>query len=224
MQDPKAKLGARLLFGVVHVDAPSGVRFDLPDRNTADLSSLSLLTGALRRETNVAGERLSTDAPSWFLAGRSTAPNDGDTSGHDQRDRKTLWQGLDHHDTGRRTRIRSDHHCLESPIAADDLCTWLELLTGFAGTDLLRLKAIVSVVGRPGPVLLYGEQNMFNAPQTLPRWPTGDHRTRITLLTRNLNEDCLRDLLAILTQAASPRWRSNARATQLPRDRATGRR
>ncbi|WP_084304993.1 GTP-binding protein [Bradyrhizobium sp. ARR65] len=166
---------------------------------------------------------MSSDAPSWFFAGYSAAPNDGQTSGHDRHDRKTLRQGPGRYDIDRRTRIRSDHHTLESPIAAEDLCTWLELLTGFAGTDLLQLKAIVSVEGWPGPVLLYGEQNVFSA-LPLTEWLIEDHRTRIALVTRNLNEDCLRDLLAILTLAGSSGCRSKIPAVQASRDRATGRR
>jgi hypothetical protein len=90
------------------------------------------------------------------------------------------------------------------------------------GLDLLRLKAIVSVAGWPGPILLHGEQNMFSAPLTLTQWPTGDHRTRIALVTRNLNEACLRELLAILTAAVSAGRPSKTPAIQSHPDRAAG--
>jgi G3E family GTPase len=196
----------------------------LPDRNTADPSSASPLTSFLSDETTVPSNRNSADAQSLFFAECSAAldfrhPND---IGRRNRGRRNLRQQPGRPKLDRRTEIRTFHHVLENPIAADDLCTWLELLTDFAGTDLLRLKAIVSVAGWPGPILLHGEQNMFSAPLTLTQWPTGDHRTRIALVTRNLNEACLRELLAILTAAVSAGRPSKTPAIQSHPDRAAG--
>jgi G3E family GTPase len=110
---------------------------------------------------------------------------------------------------------------LDDPIAAEDLCTWLELLMDFAGTGLLQIKAIINVAGWPGPVLLHGAQNMFSAPLSLTGWPTADRRTRIALVTRNLNEECLGELLGILT-AASAHGRPQTPAIQPQLDRAAG--
>jgi G3E family GTPase len=172
--------------------------FILPDRNTADRSSASLLAGFLSDGTTVHRDSNSVEAQSPLFAECSAAlnsrhPND---IGHDNRDRRNL-QRPGRREVDRRTGIKTFHHTLEHPIAAEDLCTWLDLLMDFAGSDLLWLKAIVSVAGWPGPVLLHGAQKVFCAPLTLTQWPTGDHRTRIALVTRNLNEDCLRELLAI---------------------------
>jgi G3E family GTPase len=196
----------------------------LPDRNTADPSSTSPLTSFLSDETAVPSNRNSVDAQSLLFAEYSAAldsrhPND---IGHHSPGRRNPRQKPGHRELDRRTAIKTFHHILEHPIAAEDLCTWLELLMDFAGTDLLRLKAIVSVAGWPGPVLLYGEQNMFSAPLSLTQWPTGDHRTRIALVTRNLNEECLQELLAILTAAVSAARRSKMPATQPHPDRAAG--
>jgi G3E family GTPase len=182
----------------------------LPDRNTADPSPASLLTNFLSGGMTVPNDCKSMDAQRRFFAECRN------------RRRRNLRQGPGHRNVGRRTGIRTFYHILEHPIAAEDLCTWLALLMDFAGTDLLRLKAIVGVAGWPGPVLLNGEQHMFSAPLTLTKWPTGDHRTRIALVTRNLNEDCLRELLAILTVAVSAGRGSKTPAIQPHPDRTAG--
>lgn len=147
-------------------------------------------------------------------------PND---TGHDTRGRRVLRQGHGHQhaDLDLRKGIRIFRHTLKHPITAEDLCTWLELLIGFAGTDLLQIKAIINVAGLPGPVLLHGEQQMLRAPQTLTRWPSRDRRTRIALVTRRLDEACLRELLGILT-AASTHGRSQTPPIQPQFYRAAG--
>jgi G3E family GTPase len=119
-------------------------------------------------------------------------------------------------------KIKAFSHILEYPITADDLCTWLELLMDFAGSGLLRLKAIVRVADRPGPVLLHGGRRLLYPPVTLPQWPSDDRRTRILLIACNLNEDCLRELLDVLTAAASAHARLIASAIQPAPDRVAG--
>jgi G3E family GTPase len=203
--------------------------FDLPDRNStaADSIPISLLTRVLdRAETTVLNRRKSIDVQSWLDA-KSGTPMDyrrpNNIADHD-RGKKTVRRDRSHQHAGikRRARIGTFCHTLEHPITADDLCTWLELLMDFAGSDLLRLKAIVRVAGHPGPVLLHGLGRCLYPPVTLSQWPSGDRRTRIVLITRNLNEDCLRELLGILTAAASAHGRSQTPAIQPQLDRAAG--
>lgn len=170
-------------------------------------------------------ERKSMDVQSRSFAecGPALDYSDPNVTGHHTRGRKVLHQGhgYQHADLDLRKRIRTFHHILKHPVAAEDLCTWLELLIGFAGTDLLQIKAIINVAGLSGPVLLHGEQQMLSAPQTLTRWPSRDRRTRIALVTRGLNEACLRELLGILT-AASAHGRSQTPAIQPQLHRTAG--
>jgi G3E family GTPase len=119
-------------------------------------------------------------------------------------------------------KIKAYCHILEYPITADDLCTWLELLMDFAGSGLLRLKGIVRVADRSGPVLLHGVRRLLYPPVTLSQWPSDDRRTRILLIACNLNEDCLRELLDVLTTAASAHDRLIASAIQPAPDRVAG--
>ncbi|MGH7126309.1 MAG: CobW family GTP-binding protein [Stellaceae bacterium] len=84
-------------------------------------------------------------------------------------------------------------HCLvhEAPLSWPRLARWLEALASLRGPDLLRLKGIVAVEGRAGPVVIHAVQHVLHAPRELQAWPDADHRSRIVLITRNIAPDAL---------------------------------
>jgi G3E family GTPase len=100
----------------------------------------------------------------------------------------------------------SRHHgissfCLvhEEPVAWPALGAWLGSLASLRGPDLLRVKGIVNVAGREGPVVIHGVQQVFHPPRELRRWPDADRRTRIVFITRNIPEAALRAFFAAMT-------------------------
>ncbi len=66
------------------------------------------------------------------------------------------------------------------------LSAWLGAVASLKGPDLLRVKGIVNVAGRAGPVVIHGVQHVFHPPVELARWPDGDRRTRMIFITRNI--------------------------------------
>jgi G3E family GTPase len=74
----------------------------------------------------------------------------------------------------------------DQPIEWENLRAWLEALASLKGPDLLRMKGIVNIAGRAGPVVLHGVQHVFHPPQELARWPDADRRSRIVFITRNI--------------------------------------
>jgi G3E family GTPase len=84
-------------------------------------------------------------------------------------------------------------HCLvhEKPLPWPRLARWLEALASLRGPDLLRLKGIVAVDGRAGPVVIQAVQHVLHAPRALLAWPDGDRRSRIVLITRNIAPSAL---------------------------------
>jgi G3E family GTPase len=76
----------------------------------------------------------------------------------------------------------------DQPIEWENLRAWLEALASLKGPDLLRMKGIVNIAGRAGPVVLHAVQHVFHPPQELSRWPDADRRSRIVFITRNIPE------------------------------------
>jgi G3E family GTPase len=97
------------------------------------------------------------------------------------------------HDHAEHTGAHAAHHGIESfvlthgaPIAWETLSAWLASIASLRGADFLRLKGIVNVAGRAGPVAIDGVQHVFHPPRELARWPDEDRRTRIVFIVRNI--------------------------------------
>jgi G3E family GTPase len=86
---------------------------------------------------------------------------------------------------------------LDHPIASAALTRWLEMLVAFQGPDLLRVKGLVNVADRAGPLVIQGVQHIFHPPIELAAWPSDDRRTRIVFITRGLDEAALRNTLGL---------------------------
>ena len=117
----------------------------------------------------------------------------------------TAEGGHHRHDVNRHDeRIRAFSIIREQPMAWAALSGWLDALSSMRGDDLLRLKAIVGIAERPDePVVLHGVQHLFHPPVLLPRWPSGDRRTRMVFITRDLPRDAILTTLAAFEAAGA---------------------
>lgn len=89
----------------------------------------------------------------------------------------------------------------EQPFTWNAFSAALELLANLRGPDLLRVKGIVNVDGKP--VVVQGVQHVFHEPVELDRWPSEDHGTRLVFITRNIPAEVIRNLLSAVAAAAS---------------------
>ena len=72
---------------------------------------------------------------------------------------------------------------------------FLDLLRSLHGPNLLRLKGIVKLAEEPQrPLVIHGVQHVFHPPVRLPSWPDEDQRTRIVLITRDVEPQTVRAL------------------------------
>lgn len=92
-----------------------------------------------------------------------------------------------HHPSVRTLSLRFD-----APFAWAAFSAAMELLISLRGQDMLRVKGIVNVEGRP--VVVQGVGHVFHPPVTLDRWPSEDQGTRIVFITRNIEADKLKAL------------------------------
>jgi G3E family GTPase len=83
-------------------------------------------------------------------------------------------------------------------ITLPGLVLWMNLLAGFRGAGLLRVKGIVNVEGRPYAV--QAVQTIVSEPMPLDAWPEGDdRRSRLVFITRGIDADDIRRTFATFT-------------------------
>jgi len=100
----------------------------------------------------------------------------------------SAWLGADahdsrhshHHDDG----IRTFSVTRDRPIEAAGLELWLDLLASYRGPNLLRVKGLLNVAGKP--VVVHAVQHLFHPPLALEAWPDGDRRSRIVFITHGI--------------------------------------
>ncbi len=93
----------------------------------------------------------------------------------------------------------------DRPFDWDRFAATLQLLSSLRGPDLLRVKGLVHVAGEPGPVLVQGAQHVFHPPVTLEAWPSGERRSRLVFITRDLPRESIEALFAAVgALAAAP--------------------
>ena len=73
---------------------------------------------------------------------------------------------------------------------------WLYLLAGLRGANLLRVKGLLNVEGRP--VVVHAVQTLLDEPVTLERWPDADRRSRLVFITRDMDRADIDKTLAAL--------------------------
>lgn len=104
---------------------------------------------------------------------------------------------------------RHDDHILsycftfDEPIDPELFAGWLDLLMAVKGADILRIKGIVNMRNRTGPVVIHGVQHIFHPPVELTGWPSDDRRTRIVFITRNVPRSVIEDTFSALTGCAA---------------------
>jgi G3E family GTPase len=75
----------------------------------------------------------------------------------------------------------------ELPLGWRGVDGWLRSLRIAHGENLLRLKGILNLAESPVPVAVHGVHHVMHPPVQLPAWPDADRRSRIVLITRNID-------------------------------------
>ena len=83
--------------------------------------------------------------------------------------------------------IRAHSIIVDKPVSWKSFSYWLELLAELRGEEMLRVKGIIAVDDHPEqPFVIHGVQHVFHPPIKLDRWPSSDRRTRLALITRDI--------------------------------------
>jgi G3E family GTPase len=103
----------------------------------------------------------------------------------------------DHHDHDH------DHHdgihafCIykEEPLPWESWVGFLQSLIDARGADMLRIKGILNVDGLDQPVAVHGVQHVFHPPAILEKWPSGDRRSRLVFIAKDVPEQVIKTML-----------------------------
>jgi G3E family GTPase len=102
--------------------------------------------------------------------------------------------------------IRSFVLVRDEPLPRDGFEAWLDTVIAMRGEDLLRVKGIVNLAETPErPLVFHGVQHLYQPPESLPAWPSADHRTRIVFITRGVDAEALDESLSVFARRRRPR-------------------
>lgn len=109
-----------------------------------------------------------------------------------------------HEHDGHRHDRRIGTFCLtlDRPVDWARFIAWLQLLLASRGEQLLRVKGLLAVAGRPRPLVIQGVQHVFYPPVELPCWPDDDRRSRLVFITRDLSRAAVETSLRRLVEDA----------------------
>ena len=86
----------------------------------------------------------------------------------------------------------------DDPLPRDGFYAWLDMVIAMRGEDLLRVKGIVNLLEQPDqPLVFHGVQHLYQAPVSLPAWPSPDRRTRIVFITRGVDAAAMDESLRV---------------------------
>jgi G3E family GTPase len=104
------------------------------------------------------------------------------------------------HDPG----IRSRSFVLRGPVSWADLAAWQAAMIERFGDRLLRVKGLVEIAETGRPIVVHGIGRYFHPPERLDAWPSDDHRSRLVLIYRDVDDTMLDHAMTLLAPTGAP--------------------
>ncbi len=113
--------------------------------------------------------------------------------------------GHDHHDHAHDNdpnrhdaHVRAFSVVFDRPMKEEAVEMWLSSILSLRSEDMLRIKGVVNIENRPGPMVIQAVQNLVHPPIRMAAWPDADKRTRLVFITRDIPKEALEASLAVL--------------------------
>jgi G3E family GTPase len=117
----------------------------------------------------------------------------------DEEQAEHAGDGHDHHEHGRHdAAITTFTLRFDKPLAWQAFTQTIEVLTALRGPDLLRVKGLVNVESKTGPMVVQGVQHLFHPPIELAAWPGADRGTRLVFITRGITRQTVENLFSAI--------------------------
>jgi G3E family GTPase len=101
--------------------------------------------------------------------------------------------GARDHDHDR--RIASFCLLVDQPMPWENFLDFADALIASYGERVLRLKGLLNIRESAVPLVIHGVQHLFHPVVPLSHWPDGDHRSKLVLITRDLDRATVEALL-----------------------------
>lgn len=184
----------------------------LTKTDIADFEKVAVLRARLRRLNPIALQRDVVQGaidPDWlFNLAEPAAARPRDFRGLVE---QVEAHGRHHHDDHHHSHdhaadphggIRSFSVVREGKVTFAGLEVWMGMLGEVRGPNLLRVKGIVNVDGRP--IVVQAVQHMFHPLSELAEWPDDDRRSRIVFITRDVERAQIERTLDALSLELAP--------------------
>jgi G3E family GTPase len=80
----------------------------------------------------------------------------------------------------------------DEPVDWTGFGVWLTMLLNRHGERVLRVKAILDILGEDQPVAVHGVQHLVHSPTHLEAWPSAERSSRIVFIVDGLDADLLK--------------------------------
>lgn len=117
-----------------------------------------------------------------------------------QRGEPDTWSGFEHSNG-----ITSFRITLDGPIEWNDFVDWFDDLLFSRSRQILRVKGLLRIAGKSGPVVIQSVQHMVYAPIELQQWPEEKRSSELTFITCDLNSNAVETSLRQHHLSASAR-------------------
>ncbi|BDA85144.1 ATP-binding protein [Aureimonas sp. SA4125] len=100
--------------------------------------------------------------------------------------------------------IRALALTIAEPLDWTTFGIWLTMLLNRHGKSVLRVKAILNLVGETRPVAVHGVQHLVHPPVHMAQWPSVDRSSRLVFIVDGIEESAIRASLAAFAALAPP--------------------
>jgi len=84
-------------------------------------------------------------------------------------------------------RIHSYSIYRDEPLEWDALYAALKKLVSFSPRQIIRVKGLINLKGKNTPTVVHGVQHVLYPPVELAEWPDNDHRSRLVMITYDMD-------------------------------------
>ena len=89
---------------------------------------------------------------------------------------------------------------VDEPLDWTAFGIWLAMLLSRHGERVLRVKAILNVLGEANPVAVHGVQHIVHSPIHMRAWPDAERRSRLVFIVDGLEPALIRRSLTLFAR------------------------